>query len=519
MANVSTSDARRAAAAPAASVRRPKALLPRAQRNAGAWAFLIGAVLCFSFFSWYPIVREVIMSFQKPVYGGGFAWTGWTNYIRIFHDPTFWQAWRNTAEFTLLALIIGFAVPFVVAIVLNELRHARGYLRALVYLPVMLPPASALLLFAYFYNPQYGLFDDILRILHLPQSQWVLTPGTGFISAAMVSVVIASTWMNMGAATLIYLAALQNIPGELYEAAELEGAGILRRVRHVTIPQTRLILILLLMLQVVATMQMFIESYVLTNGGGGVGDNVQSVVMLIYQYAFALSGASNYNSASPLGTRRGSHAGARRLLRRVPVGHPRARLGGTAHGFTGHRRRHGPGVPAPAGDRDPVADIPGFAEPPPWQDHLPRRADPDDRGVHARVHRADVLPVRRRAQVDAGNDRDTAHALSASVEPRELRGRVEPARCRADAVEHRLLRGRRAGVPARLRRGRRVLAVQAPARARERGAVPHAGHADDPGHRARGTAVPDGGQPSVLPLEPDRLAGRHLAAFGGQRVQ
>ncbi|HET6187496.1 MAG TPA: sugar ABC transporter permease, partial [Trebonia sp.] len=236
MANVVTSDARRAAAAPAASVRHPKALLPRARRNAGAWAFLIGAVVCFSFFSWYPIVREVIMSFQKPVYGGGFAWTGWTNYIRIFHDPTFWQAWRNTAEFTLLALVIGFAVPFVVAIVLNELRHARGYLRALVYMPVMLPPASALLLFAYFYNPQYGLFDDILHFLHLPTSQWVLQPGTGFISTAMVSVVIASTWMNMGSATLIYLAALQNIPGELYEAAELEGAGIFRRIRHVTIP-------------------------------------------------------------------------------------------------------------------------------------------------------------------------------------------------------------------------------------------------------------------------------------------
>jgi multiple sugar transport system permease protein len=298
---ISTSVARRAAAPAAAGGRRAKALLPRARRNAGAWAFLVGAVICFSFFSWWPIVREVIMSFQKPIYGGGYAFAGWSNYLRIFHDPTFWQAWRNTLEFSVLALVVGYAIPFVVAIVLNELRHARGYLRVLVYLPVMLPPASALLLFAYFYNPQYGLFDDILHFLHLPTSQWVFQPGNGFISTAMVSVVIASTWMNMGSATLIYLAALQNIPGELYEAAELEGAGILRRVRHVTIPQTRLILTLLLMLQVVATMQMFIESFVLTNGGGGVGDNTLSVVMLIYQYAFAMSGASNYNSASALG--------------------------------------------------------------------------------------------------------------------------------------------------------------------------------------------------------------------------
>jgi len=276
-------------------------ITPRVRRNASAWAFLIGAVLCFSFFSWYPIVREVIMSFQKQVLGGGNTWAGWTNYTRIIHDPQFWQAWRNTAEFTVLALLIGYVVPFFVAILLNELRHAQGYLRILVYMPVMLPPASALLLFVYFYNPQYGLFDDILHLLHLPTSQWMLTPGTGFFSIAMLSVVIASTWMNMGGATLIYLAALQSIPGELYEAAELEGASIWRRIWHVTIPQTKLILMLLGMLQVVATMQMFIEGFVLTGSNGGVGDNVQSVVMLIYTYAFAMSGASNYNSASALG--------------------------------------------------------------------------------------------------------------------------------------------------------------------------------------------------------------------------
>src|SRR6202050_2560681 len=118
-----------------ATLRKPKAesratragaagrLGPKIRRNLSAHGFLIGAVFCFTFFSWYPIVREVIMSFQKAVYGGGYAWAGWTNYVRIFHDPTFWQAWRNTVEFTLLALVNGYAVPFAVAIVLNELRH------------------------------------------------------------------------------------------------------------------------------------------------------------------------------------------------------------------------------------------------------------------------------------------------------------------------------------------------------------------------------------------------------------
>src|SRR5579863_6152552 len=272
----------------------PHSLTPRLRRNLSAYWFLIGGVLSFALFSWYPMVREFIMSFQKTQLGVT-SWAALANYRRIFNDPTFWTAWRNTLEFTLLALLFGFAVPFFVAIVLNELRHAKGYLRCLVYLPVMLPPASALLLFAYFYDPTYGLFNHVLTVLHLPTSQWVQSPGTAVPSAAMISVVIASTWMNMGGATLIYLAALQNIPGELYEAAELDGAGLFSRIRHITIPQTKLILLMLAMLQVVATMQMFVESFVLTNGGGGVGDNTLSVVMLIYQYAFALSGASNYN--------------------------------------------------------------------------------------------------------------------------------------------------------------------------------------------------------------------------------
>jgi multiple sugar transport system permease protein len=270
----------------------------KVRRNLSAHGFLIGAVICFAFFSWYPIAREIIMSFQKTQLGVT-TWAGWKNYTRIFNDPTFWQAWRNTLEFTVLALIVGYAVPFFVAILLNELRHARGYLRILVYLPVMLPPASALLLFAYFYDPAYGLFNHVLQAVHLPTSQWVQSPDTTIPTTAMISVVIAATWMNMGGATLIYLAALQNIPGELYEAAELDGAGVFSRIRHVTIPQTRLILSMLLALQVVATMQMFVEAFILTNGGSGT--TVSSVVNLIYQYAFALSGASNYNSASALG--------------------------------------------------------------------------------------------------------------------------------------------------------------------------------------------------------------------------
>ncbi|MFD9126130.1 carbohydrate ABC transporter permease [Kitasatospora sp. NPDC059571] len=267
------------------------ALRQRIRRHLTGHGFLLGALLCFAYFSWYPMVREVIMSFQKTKRGRT-TWVGTENLDRIFHDPDFWHAWRNTLLFTVLALVLGFAVPFVVAVLLNELRHAKAYLRVLVYLPVMLPPVASVLLFKYFYNPGYGLFNDILRTLHLPTSAWLNSPAT-----SMLSVVIAATWMNMGGATLIYLAALQGIPGELYEAAELDGAGLLRRIWHVTIPQTRLILSLLLLLQIVATMQVFVEPYLLT-GGNGPQNSTMTVVYLIYQYAFSFN---NYGSASALG--------------------------------------------------------------------------------------------------------------------------------------------------------------------------------------------------------------------------
>jgi multiple sugar transport system permease protein len=257
------------------------------------WAFMAGAILCFALFSWYPMIRGIIVSFQRTRRGVT-TWVGWANYDRVVHDPSFWTAWKNTAYFTVLALILGYAVPFVVAIIFNEFRHARGYLRALVYLPVMLPPASALFLFKYYaYDPSdAGLFNAILKALHLPTSQWMQST-----TVTMPAMVIASTWMNMGGAVLIYLAALQNIPGSLYEAAELDGAGILKRIRHVTIPQTKLILSLMLMLQIVATMQLFIEPLILANGAGS-QDSATSVAYLIYQHGFF---QNDLNGAAALG--------------------------------------------------------------------------------------------------------------------------------------------------------------------------------------------------------------------------
>src|SRR6266568_4185047 len=230
--------------------------------NRAAYALLAGGVLCFALFSWYPTIRAFLLAFQRTNFVGASHWVGLTNFHRLFADPEFVDAWRNSFEFTGVALVRGFGVPFVLAVVLNELRHWKTVFRLLVYLPVMIPPVVVALLWKWFYDPGNGLFNEALKAVHLPTSSW-----TNSTSTAIVSLVLVATWANLGGTTLIYLAALQNIPAELYEAAELDGANILQRVRHVTIPQTRLILSLMALLQVVATMQMFTEAKVMTGGG------------------------------------------------------------------------------------------------------------------------------------------------------------------------------------------------------------------------------------------------------------
>jgi multiple sugar transport system permease protein len=249
--------------------------------NALAYAFLALGITCFALFSWWPLVRGIMLSFQFDNLVTEPEWVGLDNYRHVLDDPLFLTAWKNTLEFTGIALLFGYAVPFVTAVLLNEFRHFSGFFRVLVYLPVMLPPISVVLLWKYFYDPGAGLFNVILGGFHLPASAWTQDPKT-----AVLSLVLVSTWANAGGATILYLAGLQGIPGELYEAAELDGAGLWQRIRHVTIPQMRFVLLVMLLLQIIATMQVFIEPYQLN----GVNDpSTVTVMVMIFRYAFAVN--------------------------------------------------------------------------------------------------------------------------------------------------------------------------------------------------------------------------------------
>ena len=248
-------------------------------RNLAGYLFLLPALLIFALFVWYPIILGFIMSFQNVDMINPATWVGLDNYRHVLADPFFGVAWRNTLEFTVYALIFGYATPVILAVCLNEMRHGKGFFRLAYYLPVMLPPIVTAFLWKWIYNPDSGLLNALLAIFHLPGGLWLETPST-----ALPALMIIATWGGVGTTMLIYLAALQGVPASLYEAAEIDGASVWRRLWHVTLPGIRPVLLLMLILQIVTTMQEFLRPFIIT--GGGPREATLTVVLLIYNYAF-----------------------------------------------------------------------------------------------------------------------------------------------------------------------------------------------------------------------------------------
>ncbi|GAA3575018.1 sugar ABC transporter permease [Nonomuraea rosea] len=259
-------------------------------RGVAAALFLVPTVLVFGLFSWWPIIRSVVLGFQQTNLVEAATFAGLDNFRTLLADPLLGMAVRNTLLFTGLALLIGFPLPIFLAVLMSELRRGSGLMRVLVYLPVVVPPVVAVLMWKWFYDPDSGLFNQVLGLVGLGPYPWLQSTGM-----AMPSLVLEATWAGAGGAVLIYLAALSGVPTELYEAAELDGASVWRRLWHVTLPHLRPILLIMLLLQVINTFQVFTEPFVLTDGGPE--DSTVTVLLLIYRYAFV---GGDYGTAAAL---------------------------------------------------------------------------------------------------------------------------------------------------------------------------------------------------------------------------
>ena len=247
-------------------------------RRAEAWAGVVltsPALLVFTVFMFVPIALTFWYSLHRYSGFGRMRWIGVDNYRNIATDPTFWTALRNTVVFTAISVPLSIALGLGAALLLNRWMPARGLFRALVYLPVVISGVAAGVIFLRLFDPVTGIIDQVLTQAGVPAVNW---QGNG--AAAMLSVIAVTTWQGIGFGMVVYLAGLQAIPREIYEAAAVDGASGWRRFRRITWPLLAPTTFFLIVYSIITSFQVFDVVYVLTRGGPGT-----STTFLV-QYAY-----------------------------------------------------------------------------------------------------------------------------------------------------------------------------------------------------------------------------------------
>lgn len=244
-----------------------------------AYLFLLPALLAFALVAWYPIIRAFEMSFQEVSLRGVSTWIGFDNYRLMERDPALDIVWRNSFQFAMWSILLGYALPVVLAILIREMRIAKGFFRVVYFLPTVVPVSIGIIVWRFFYDPDSGFLNEMLGVFGVAPQRWLQDA-----NLVKPSIVAIMTWSAFGTTTLIYLSSLQEISTELYEAAELDGASPLRRVWHITLPHLAPTMSLLFVLQVLAVVQVFTEPFLLTKGGPG--RETLTPVLHIYNRAF-----------------------------------------------------------------------------------------------------------------------------------------------------------------------------------------------------------------------------------------
>lgn len=280
------------AAAPAPPVRPPAAAPGRRtgwSARIAPWLFVAPGLALLIVFSAVPIVTAVVLSFQEVAVFGQGTWVGGANYAQMAQDPLFWTSIGNTAVFTVGTVPTSMAIGLLLAVLLNRAMPGRALIRALYFLPMIAAGVVVAVVMAWIFNGDYGVVDNLLAALGLPRVPWLTSP-----DLAMLTFVVAVVWTRIGFCMVIYLGALQAVPPELVEAMTVDGAGRWTRFARLIWPLLRPTTFVLLVVNVVFSLQVFDIVYVLTGGGPGFATTV--LIQYIFRTAFT-NGEMGYASA------------------------------------------------------------------------------------------------------------------------------------------------------------------------------------------------------------------------------
>ncbi len=244
--------------------------------------FVLPFLIAYALFLLWPVLLGLRMSFYNwNLAGGGTSdFRGLGNYQELFGDPNFWSSLWHTILFTVLSTPVLVVLALVLALLINRAIPAKWLFRLAFFAPFVLPVTVVVLIWNWLFTPGFGLINSIITAIGLPSVNWLTDP-----HVAMTSVVIVTVWWTVGSNFLLYSAGLQQIPHELYEASAIDGAGAWAQIRRITIPMLGRITTLIVILQVIASLQVFSQIFLLTSGGP---DFVtRPVIQYIYETGFS----------------------------------------------------------------------------------------------------------------------------------------------------------------------------------------------------------------------------------------
>jgi multiple sugar transport system permease protein len=259
--------------------------LRKNRHQAAAWLFLAPALIALAVFFVVPVFGALMMSFTDfDIYALGnlnaVRFIGLENYSRVLDTPLFWTALKNTFFFVLVGGPLSVGVSLGTALMLNSrLARFKSVFRTVFFLPVVTSLVAVAVVWRYLYHPAHGLLNYLLSFFGIGMVDWLGDP-----NLAMPAIILLAVWKNFGYNMLIFIAGLQNIPDELYEASYLDGAGAWRQFVDITIPMLAPTTIFVVMITVIGYFQLFAEPYVMTQGGPLY--STMSIVLLMYEQGF-----------------------------------------------------------------------------------------------------------------------------------------------------------------------------------------------------------------------------------------
>lgn len=253
----------------------------RLRQDLSGWLLMLPGLILFAFFVWLPLLDTVRMSFYDVKGVELTKFVGLKNYQKLMIQPAYKIAWKNTVKYTVCSLAVGLAVPVIIAALITEVSHFKGFFRVAAYYPNVIPSIAAVMIFTFFFGyGEKGVLNILLAkigagpLAFLTSEKWVI-----------FWIIVAMTWKAAGSTALVYMSSISGISPDLYEAATIDGATPIRRFFSITIPTILKTGKTMLILQILAVFQILYEPMMMT--GGGPNKASISIMELVYDLAFA----------------------------------------------------------------------------------------------------------------------------------------------------------------------------------------------------------------------------------------